>query len=74
MPAEVTKISLFVCQVCVPVDYTDEQATAFAEMQNPCGTTHGWIMRKDGDELLDRAIERVKCASREGHVHIMFDA
>lgn len=74
MTAEVTKISILACQVCVPNDWKDEQAKEFAEKENPCGTEQGWVMRKQGDDGLDGSDERVKCAGRENHVHIMFDA
>lgn len=63
-------------QVCVPNDYTDEQATAFAEAENPCGTVNGWIMRHEGHEMLCGSPSRMPCQreEREGCVHIMFDA
>jgi hypothetical protein len=61
-------------QVCVPTEWTDEQAIAFGESENPCGTMHGWAIRREGDELLEGDPERVPCAKREGFVHIMLDA
>lgn len=72
--AQVTKRSMFSMQVCVPDDFTDDQALEFAHGENPCGTAHGWSMRKQGDEALAGADERVKCLQRSGFVHIMFDA
>ncbi len=74
MSAEVTKMSLLAAQVCVPEDWTDQQAHDFLERKNPCGTSCGWVMRKQGDERLAGCDERVKCADRPGHVHIMFEA
>lgn len=74
MTAQVTKMSMFAMQVCVPEDWTDAQAADFAEDEYPCGTAHGWQMRKQGDEALAGADERVQCRERSGHVHIMLDA
>lgn len=61
-------------QVCVPTDWTDDQVLKFAEKEYPCGTICGWVIRRQGDELLSGADERVKCAGRDGFVHIMLDA
>ncbi len=61
-------------QVCVRANWTDEQALAFAEREYPCGTDHGWCMRRDGDEWLAGAPERQACHDRNGFVHITFDA
>ena len=71
---QVTKMSMLAMQVCVPEDWTDYQATDFAEAEYPCGTEHGWQMRKQGDEALAGADERVSCRERSGYVHVMFDA
>ena len=61
-------------QVCVPSDWTDEQVIAFAEREWPCGTTHGWQIRREGDPYLSGSPERNPCAERWGYVHIMLDA
>lgn len=74
MTAEITKRGMFDCQVCVPASWTDDEARAFAEVNNPCGTESGWSIRREGDEALKGAPERMPCASRPGHVHIMLDA
>ena len=74
MKAEVTKTGAIDMQVCVPTDWTDEQAKAFADAQNPSGVTHGWCIRRHGDRLLNGDAERVACADRSGFVHIMLDA
>jgi hypothetical protein len=74
MTAEVTQRGALDMQVCVPDDWTDEQARDFASRQNPCGTHNGWQIRRDGDPMLAGAPERVKCEGRDGHVHIMLDA
>lgn len=60
-------------QACVPEDWTDEQVLELAEKKNPCGTTNGWFIRKQGDSLLNGSDERVQCAGRKGFVHIMID-
>lgn len=62
-------------QVCVTADWTDEQVKAFADSKYPCGTTHGWHIRREGDPALGGDAERVPCATNvESHVHIMLDA
>ena len=71
---EVTRNGMLDCQVCIPKDWTDEQALTFVSMANPCGTQAGWEMRKQGSKYLNGANERVPCEEREGFVHIMFDA
>ena len=74
MTAQVTRVGFLSMQVCVPTDWTDEQAREFAEKENPCGTTHGWHIRKQGDPALSGCDERVACHEREDHVHLMLDA
>lgn len=74
MTAEITRRGLIDCQVCVPEKWTDDEVRAFAEVNNPCGTEHGWQIRRDGDKALAGAPERVQCQDRSGHVHIMLDA
>lgn len=70
----VTQHRLLSAQVCVPKDWTDEQALDFLESKCPCGTTNGWWLRKEGDHRLGGAKERVQCEGRPDYVHIMFDA
>lgn len=69
-----TRAGLLDCQVCVPASWSDDQVTEFAQKVNPCGTTHGWQVRKQGNKLLAGADERVQCAQRSDCVHIMLDA
>ena len=70
----ITRRGVFDCQVCVPKTYSDGQAMKFISDVNPCGTSGGWHMRKNGDELLRGDKERTPCEEREDYVHIMFDA
>jgi hypothetical protein len=70
----VSRAGIFDLQVCVPAEWTDAQALAFAEASSPCGTSHGWQQRKAGSDLLRGDPERRKCEERAGYVHIMFDA
>lgn len=72
MSAEITMSGLLDMQVCVPSNWTDKQIERFAKT-NPCGTTHGWQIRKQGGNLLEGDKERVNCADRSGHVHVMLD-
>lgn len=74
MSAEVTRRGVLDMQVCVPDDWTNEQVKAFADEANPCGTENGWAIRKEGDDALAGYRERVSCAQRFGHVHVMLDA
>lgn len=71
MTAEVTRVSIFDMQVCVPEDYTDDQAERFANTANPAGTMGGWRMREADDPAQAGAAIRVPCRDRPGHVHIM---
>ena len=70
----VTRMGALDMQVCVPESWTDEEVERFANSERLCGTSGGWRIRKQGDRLLAGADERVKCADREGFVHIMLDA
>lgn len=72
--AEVTRRGALSMQVCVPASWSDEQVREFAERENPCGTTNGWFIRRQGDKALAGADERVKCQGRQSFVHIMLDA
>ena len=74
MSAQITYRGALDAQACVPDDWTDEQVKTFADADTPCGTEHGWHIRREGDRALNGDPERVACASREGHVHIMLDA
>jgi len=72
---EITHQGVLDMQVCVPEDYTDEQVKEFADSANPCGTTYGWVIRKEGDKMLKDDPERQPClGGRTGFVHIMLDA
>lgn len=61
-------------QVCVPKTWTDDQVVKFAEQKNPCGTTNGWSIRRQGSQFLSGSDERTQCDEVEGRVHIMLDA
>lgn len=74
MNPQVLRQGILDCQVCVPSDWTDEQAIALAEREYPSGTSNGWQIRRQGDEALRGANERVECKERPGYVHIMLDA
>lgn len=74
MSAEITRYGALDMQVCVPRDWSDDDVKNFADKGNPCGTQCGWVIRRQGAAALAGADERVPCASRAGHVHIMLDA
>lgn len=69
----VTSMKLLSIQVCVPKDWSDEQITFFANAQQPCGTRHGWQIRRQGDPLLAGDDERVPCDDEPDNVHVMID-
>jgi hypothetical protein len=73
MTAQVTKVGAFDMQVCVHAGLSDEDARTFAERENPCGTTRGWSIRRQGDTGLAGAYQRLPCAERAGYVHITLD-
>jgi hypothetical protein len=63
----VTRVKVLSMQVCVPKDWNDDQVVNFAEKENPCGTTAGWVIVKGNDE-------RVQCAERPTFVHVVLQA
>lgn len=72
--ARVVRKGLLDMQVCVPKTWTDDQIVVFAESENPSGTDDGWVIRKEGSELLAGAPERVECESDKECCHITLDA
>ncbi len=73
----VTRTGVFDCQVCVPEDWTDEQASEYVAMANPCGTSMGWCLRKQDAYKAPGSSdqnERQPCEERDNYVHITFDA
>lgn len=53
-------------QLCVPIEWTDQQAIDFAEQQSPCGTSAGWQIARKAYPA-----ERVRCRDRDGFIHIV---
>lgn len=70
----VTRRGALDMQVCVPTDWPDADVIAFAESEYPCGTEAGWQIRREGDQDLAGAPERVACSQMPGHVHVVLDA
>ena len=71
---EIVRTGMFDMQVCVPSKWNDEQVVNFANGQNYCGTSNGWMIRREGDKSLLGCHERIQCETREDFVHIMLDA
>jgi hypothetical protein len=71
MVASVTKRGALDMQVCVPSDWSDEQATQFGNRESMAGTENGWVIRTADDPAQRGAPTRVQCASLQNHVHIM---
>ncbi len=65
---KVVAIGIFNVQVCVPANYTDEQAIAFAEKEVPAGTSYGWQLADEA--LLNGDPQRNPCKEFSSHVHI----
>lgn len=70
----VLKMKFLDMQVCVPRDYSDAAIIAFAERENPCGTTAGWQITKLGDKHLAGSPERVQCEEHTDNCHVMLHA
>ena len=68
------RMSLLDMQVCVPEVWTDDQVVAWAEGCQPCGTTAGWAVRREGDPHLLGDPERVPCLTRTGFIHVILEA
>ena len=74
MIAEVTRYGCLDMQVCVPMDWSDDEVQTFAEVEYPCGTENGWQIRQEGDKDLAGMPERNPCVRRAGFVHVVLDA
>ncbi len=72
--ASVTHRGFLDMQVCIPKEWDDYKVVKFAEKENPCGTTCGWVIRREGDEELAGSPERAQCMRTPGNVHIMLNA
>jgi hypothetical protein len=70
---EVVHARLCSLQVCVPKNYTDKQATDFANQSHPTGINSQWVMRKKGNPDLQGDPERAQCSERKDYCHIIFD-
>jgi hypothetical protein len=75
MEPQVIRSGIFNVQICVPKDWTDDQAKDFADLENPTGVSHGWSIQKEGCEALAGYHERVQCEGegREDFIHIMLE-
>lgn len=71
--AEILRAGLVDCQVCVPIEWTDEQVVEFTNTMNPTGITSQWAIRRAGNHYLNGAPKRVTCAEDPTKVHIMLD-
>jgi hypothetical protein len=71
MSAQVVRTGLMDMQVCVPKDWSDEQAEQFANGSRPTGLDHGWKLREAADRAQNGAPIRVQCEQDAANVHIM---
>lgn len=72
MEPSIIRAGLLTIQCCVPKEYTDQQIVDYVEKRNPCGTTGGWHVRKEGNRF--GSPERVECAKDNANVHVLLDA
>lgn len=71
---EVVRTGFLDMQVCVPKTWSDEQAVEFLESEHPCGTKNGWVIRREGSDLLSGSPERAQCCDKSEFVHIILEA
>ena len=69
---EVIRTGVIDMQVCVPIDWTDDDILRYANTANPAGTQNGWQIRTDPD-LLAGCPVRNPCATVAGRVHVTLD-
>lgn len=72
--ASILKAGLLSMQVCVPSTWTDDETVAWAEREQPCGTTLKWQIARDGDSCLGGDPARVTCADDPEMVHVVLMA
>lgn len=72
MEPSIIRAGLLTIQCCIPKEFTDQQTVDFVEKINPCGTTGGWHIRKEGN--IFGSPERVECAKDNNNVHVLLDA
>ena len=61
------------CQICVPKEYSNQEAIDAAEELYRCGTSGGWRV-VTSVEYLNGDNERVQCERYPENVHIMLEA
>lgn len=64
---QVTKNGFVCMQVCVPAAWNDDEIREFANRENLCGTTNGWVV--SGRE----EVTPVPCEGRDGFKHVILD-
>jgi hypothetical protein len=62
--AQIVRGNIFNRQVCVPKDWTAEQASQFLNSTDPAGTTNGWVFNVNLGE--------VTCAEDPSKKHLCF--
>lgn len=60
-------------QICVPKDWTDEQAEEFANEEISTGITSKWEMVHDNDDMLNGDPERAQCDDDPEYIHIVLN-
>lgn len=66
-PAVLEKFGLLGGAICVPKGWTDGQATAWVEGQNPAGTSGGWQVNESHEA------NRSACTQRPNCVHLIIN-
>ncbi len=67
----IIRTSPLLIQVCVPEEWNNEQIVEFANTKHPAGTSNGWMVVKDGHDLLSGDPERVRCAKYPNYIHVL---
>lgn len=70
---QVTKVTIFTMQVCVPQSFSDEQVEHFANTDTPAGTMNGWRIRRQAEYTIPNQKERAPCDQRPDCVHLLLD-
>lgn len=67
----IIRTSLLTIQVCIPETWNDEQIIEYVNTTYPSGTKNGWMIVKEGDDLLAGHNERVRCSQYSNYVHVL---
>ena len=64
---------IFSTQVCAEESATDQEIEEYVNCVLPTGLDSKWVIRKQGDTVLEGDPERQPCEDKSGWVHVMLD-